>query len=113
MTVKRQLAQIRPSGTTAVNLFTLSSSANYVIDSIMIANLDGNSVNVSVFHDVDGTTYNETTAVIHEVAIHNPRYIKLEGPFYGYSSAENWGCQCSVADGATFTVYGYIAGERL
>ena len=111
--IKRQLAQVRPSGTTAVNLFSINPSAHYVIDSIMITNVHGNSLTVSVFHDTDGTTYDDTTAIIHEATVHNPRYIKLEGPFYGFSSEENWGCQCSVADGATFTVYGYIAGERL
>jgi hypothetical protein len=113
MQTRRQLAQVRPSGTTGTSLFSLSSQAPFVVDFVNIANVSGASLAVSLFHDIDGSTYDETTALIFEQTLAAGAVIHFEAPICDYQVAGNIGCKVSVADGATFTVYGSISGERL
>jgi len=75
--------------------------------------VSGANIDVSLFHDIDGTTYDETTALIFEHTLTAGSVLHFEAPIADYQVAGNIGCKVSVADGATFTAYGYIAEERL
>lgn len=111
--IKRQLGQVRPSGTSAVSLFAPGVSKPYQVELINISNVSSAAVNVSLFHDIDGTTYNQTTALIYQHTLEVGEVVQIDGLIADYLAAGNLGCQSSVADAATFTVYGYIDGERL
>lgn len=110
--MRRQLAQVRPSGTTGVSLFTPAVASPYEIDSINIANVSGAPLAVSLFHDADGSTYSEATALIFEQTLAAGATLLHEGKISHDLAAGNIGCKVSVANGATFTVYGTVAGER-
>lgn len=107
----RQLAQVRPAGTTAVNGWSPDFFGQYEVNLIHCANVSGAAINISLFHDIDGTTYDEDTALVWVHEIPAGGVFQLESNLVGYSTAENFGVQCSVADGVTFTFYGTLRGE--
>jgi hypothetical protein len=113
MKVRRQLAQIRPNVTTGVTGFTLTSSTPFTIDLVNVVNVGTSQCEVSIFHDVDGTTFDETTALVWRHILRPSEILCYEEYISGFSSAENVGVQCSVADSANFTIYGTIPKERL
>lgn len=113
MDTRRQLAQVRPSGTTGVSLFSPATASPYVIDFVNIANVSGAALDISLFHDIDGSTYDETTALIFEQSLAAGAVLHFEAPIADYQLAGNMGCKVSVADGATFTAYGTVMGEQL
>lgn len=111
--MSRQLAQVRPAGTTAVSLFSPTGATPYEVKVVVIANVSGASLDVSLFHDADGTTYTEDTALMFEQSLAAGGTILFEGAIAHYLDAGNLGCKVSVANGATFTAYGTVTGERL
>jgi len=112
--MRRQLAQAQPNNT-AASIFTPAVSGPYLIDLVNICNVSTGSVEVSLFHDTDGTTYTEATALVWKHSL-LPGEILCYSPdngISGYQAAGNLGGKCDVTDGATFTVYGEIEGEQL
>lgn len=103
----RQLAQSRPSGTGAVTLLSPIDKNKYIVYSVLVANTTGGAVNVSLFHDNDGTTYDQTTALLYGKSIAANDYLFLEfREGLPLESAAALGCQTSSASALNFTVYG-------
>lgn len=109
----RQLGQLRPANTSAASAFTPAVSAPYVVSLINIANVSAAPVDVSVFHDIDGTTYDQTTALLYTHTLAVGAMIQIESGIADYRAAGNLGVQSSVANAATFTIYGTVEGERV
>lgn len=109
----RQLAQLRPSSTSAEVLFNPTENRPYTIHSIIITNTTGASVSASLYHDEDGTTYDATTSILEAAPLIANQTLHYEGKLYGYKAAGNIAVKTSIANALTFTVYGEIAGERL
>lgn len=112
MSFNRQLAQVRPSGTTAVSAFSLTQSAPYVIDIINVVNVTTSDVAVSLFHDVDGAVFTEDTALVWKHVLNEGEILSFDSSIYGDTSDETIGVMSSVANAATFTIYGTIKGEQ-
>ena len=117
--MRRQLAQLRPSGTSAVSLFSPSGHYPYNVDLIVATNNSGASVDVTIYHDVDGTTYDDTTCVLATTSLANggtlyysPGNGKVTG-LSDYRAAGNIAVKTSTADSVNFTAYGVVEGERL
>jgi len=115
--ITRQLAQTRPSGTSAESIFTSGGIQThdrpYKLHSVIICNVSGSTLNMSLFHDVDGSTYDESTALFFEYPMTAGQTLIMSEPLTDYQIAGNLGGQSSVANGITFTVYGEIQGEQL
>jgi len=109
----RQLAQARPSGTSAVSAWTPGEAAPYRIVLVSICNVTDNAVDVSLFHDIDGTTYDETTALVWKHTLLAGEILCYESEISGYRAAGNLAVRSSVGNAATFSVYGEIQGERV
>lgn len=109
----RQLAQLRPSTTSAEVLFSPAQNRQYHIAVINVTNVSGAPVDVSIFHDADGTTFDETTAILWAVNLNANSTLQFETTLADYKSAGALAVKVSVANAATFTVYGEIDGERL
>ena len=111
----RQLGQLRPANTTAAAIFSPTENKPYHVHAVLIANTGSSTIKVSLFHDTDGDTWDETTAIVWEAAIATDGYLHLtfERGITGYHSAGSLGVKTDTADDATFTVYGHIEGERL
>ena len=109
---RRQLAQVSPT-TTASTAFQLTDAAPFTVDLVNIVNVTDGSVDVSLYHDSDGTTYTSTSSLIWNHTLAAGEILCYEHPISGYTVSEGVGVRCSVDAGATFTFYGIIEGERL
>lgn len=111
----RQLGQLRPGNTSAASLFSPTVSGQYKVFSILIANSDAGAATASVYHDVDGTTYDQTTAIVYNKSIATGDYLHLQFPdgICDYQLAGNIGVKSSVASALTFTAYGEVEGQSL
>ena len=78
---------------------------------INICNVSAASVNVSVFHDIDGTTADQSTALLYTHPLAVGAILQIDAPISDYASAGTIRVQVSVANAANFTLYGSIGGE--
>lgn len=111
--MRRQLAQARPAGTAAVSAWTATVAAPYRIVLVNICNVTTSHVDVSLFHDIDGTTYDESTALLWNYRLAAGEVLSYESEISDYRAAGNLGVKSSEGDAATFTVYGEVNGERV
>jgi hypothetical protein len=113
--MRRQLGQLRPANTSAASLFTPAVSKEYRIYYIQVSNTTGSAASASVYHDIDGTTYTEVTALLFGKVVPANDYITLSfiGGIGDYQSTGNIGVETSVNNALTFTLYGEILGEEL
>ncbi len=100
------LAQLQPADALAQTLYTPAAGKKAILTHLWIAVYD-NDVVVNVFHDEDGTTFDDTTAWIREVKIEKEKNI-ISLPL-GNIRVENGGAigvQIDIAGDATFSLYG-------
>lgn len=108
----KQLAQSHPLVTTATQVYSVPSDVSETeVETIFIANTQPNELFVSVFHDNDGTTFDDTTALIFNVRLPKETSLILTGggrPLLRMSAdtSGNLAVQTDKADEATFSVYG-------
>lgn len=101
-----QLAQSRVSGTAAVTLFQPSKRDRYTITSILVANTTASQVDFRIFHDEDGTTYDETTALFYDIPLSGNCTFLYESDIYMNDPAGGLGVRTDTSLALTFTVYG-------
>ena len=102
----KQLAQARENSTNAVSIY--SPSAGEVVQIFAkICNTSGAVAAVRVFHDDDGTTYDETTALFWDVNLAAGGTLEVDKVFMDDSTG-NLAYRSSVANALTATVYGVI-----
>lgn len=99
----RELVQSRPDGTSAVQIYSPSKLA--YITNIFIVNHTGSAVDVSIYLDKNGTTYDANTIrYIENVAAKTTVVISdIRIPI---TSDGNLAVQVSTADAVTFTFDG-------
>jgi hypothetical protein len=101
------LAQSRPSTSSAVSLYAPASHNRTEIRKIIISNVSADPVTFRIFHDEDGTTYDETTSLFWNIPVDNGETVSIEEQFWmeGRKSG-NLAIRSSVANALNFTVYG-------
>lgn len=102
----KQLGQLRPANTTAASLYSPAASTETIIKSIVIANTTAGAALYRVFHDDDGTTYDETTALFWDVSLAADTSIVLEFNLMMDDSTGNLAVRTDTNDALTFTAYG-------
>lgn len=65
----RQLAQSRLSGTSAASIYTPGTNKTAKITLIVLCNTTSGAATFSIYHDTDGTTYSEATALYFEQSL--------------------------------------------
>lgn len=110
--MRRQLAQTRPSDTLAASALT---GALYDVDLIIVTSTTANDTVFSIYHDDDGSTYSEATALYYQAPISSKdvAYVAFEVPIPLSNIAGNLAVQSGEASGITFTIYGEKKGEAL
>lgn len=58
-----ELAVSRPAGTSAASIYSPAAGKRAIITCIIITEVAGGTTAASVFIDIDGTTYDQTTAL--------------------------------------------------
>jgi len=110
---QRQLGQLRPTGTSAETLFTVPYFGQVNAEVINVCNVSAAAVDVSIFHDVDGTTYDQTTALLYTHTLAVGAVLQIDAPIGDYQNAGSIGVQVSIANAANFTLYGSVEGETV
>ena len=105
MIQEMQLGQSRPSGTTAVSIYS-PTSGTWICKSIIVCNSSSSLARYSIYHDEDGTTYDETTALFFSVEIHANTTVMIDIFMAGSDPSGNVAVQTDTADALTFTMYG-------
>jgi len=111
--MRKQLAQTRPADTTAANAF--SADSPWHIDLIIVTNTTGTDRTFSLYHDADGSTYDEDSALLFDAPIraNDTAYIEFPTGIANVNRLGTLGVKSGAGDALNFTVYGYIAGERI
>lgn len=110
-----QLAQSRPSNANTATLFTATLGTE--ITSLVIANTSNASATYSVYHDNDGTSYDESTALYFGVSLGaNTSTVVLpsQGPGTGFTVASGGsiGIKSGTGNALTYTLYGVTEARR-
>lgn len=116
-----QLAQTRPANTTAATAFT--AVARTEITLIVIANTTASAATARLFHDDDGTTYDQTTALLYDVTVpaNSSLFITAETLGSGLTvnnskspgvAAGTIGVRTGTNNALTFTLYGVVQAAR-
>jgi hypothetical protein len=107
----RVLGQTRPANTSAASAYKPSSGILGVVTGVIICNQSATESTYRLFLDVDGTTYDETTAIAYDagLAAYQSEFIEfpLPGlPIYG-KDAGNFAVRAGTSSAMTFTILGY------
>ena len=100
------LAQIRPSNTTATSAYSPGSSVRTKITRVLVCNTTASPHDFRIFLDVDGTTYDETTALFFDEALAANTTREIEGNWWLDKAAGNLAVRTDTNDAFTFTVFG-------
>jgi hypothetical protein len=101
-----QLAQARENSTSAVSIYQ-SNVGETVQVFIKVANVSDASANVSVYHDQNGTTYDQSTALVYNLKLVPGELLEVDHIFVNNPSG-HIAYQSSVANALTATVYGVV-----
>jgi hypothetical protein len=110
-----QLTQSRPSGTSAVTLFTATLGTE--VTSLVLANTTGSAATYSIYHDNAGTTYSEATALVFGASLAaNTTVTLFASPSPGcgltISSGGSVGVKSGTGSAITYTLYGVTEARR-
>ena len=106
--ISRLLAQYRPSGTSAVTAYTKPANKLITVTHMIMCNTTAGAINVSVFYDSDGTTYDQTTALYYTyvLAANDTMFIDLDMTLEIANGTI--GVQISSANAVTFSIFGQV-----
>jgi hypothetical protein len=100
-----ELAQSRPSGTSAVSVFNPTALA--FIDTLIVANVGSSTAKFSIYLDKDGTTYSEATALYFQNSLHSGTTLEFHfEKGIPITKSGNLAVQTDTANAITFSVYG-------
>ena len=103
---EKQLAQARENSTNAVSVDSPGANTTAIIKNIIICNTTASAVNVRLFMDNDGTTYDQSTALLYDTPVGANFFIELEG-FYPMNNASgNFAYRSAIVNALTITVFG-------
>ena len=111
---EKQLAQITPSSTSATELYTPTEHQKVIITNLTISNTTAASETFCLFHDNDGTTYDERTALAWRVPVAPATLYSISKPGWCLSagSAGSFAVESSRGDALTYTLYGLIIRDE-
>jgi len=101
-----QLAQVRENSTNAVSIYSPGSGETVQVF-LKITNVITSTVAVRVFHDEDGSTYDEGTTIAWDINIEPGSFLEIDKIFME-TAAGNLAYRSAVANALTATVYGIV-----
>lgn len=108
MVISEQLAQTRPSGTSAVSALAGLYRKDITVYRIVVSNTSAASANYSIYHDADAATFDQTTALMYTIPLGSGATEMIDFDTGGVVVRQpgHIGVQTSVASALTFTLYG-------
>jgi len=102
----KQLGQLRPVNTTPASIYSPASSTRTIVKSIIVCNVTGDPALYRIFHDDDGTTYDEDSALFWDIPIAANSTHTIEINLMANNSAGNVAVRTDTANAINFTLYG-------
>ena len=106
-----QLAQTRPANTSTATAYTAKKQTE--VTRFVICNTTGTASTFSLYHDDDGSTYDQTTALVYSasIAANTTQFIDFFGAGSGIFVTANGtiGIQSGTSSALTFSIYGVLA----
>jgi len=105
---KLQLGQNRPGDTNNHVLCNPSTGEICIVETLVVTNNTGGAVTYRVFHDDDGTTYDQSTALYYDVSIsaNTTDLLEFQNGLALANPNGNLAVRSSSASALTFTAYG-------
>jgi len=103
---RKQLGQARPTDTNPVSLVSPAANHTVEVESIVICNTTGSAATYRIFHDDDGTTYDQTTALAYDLSIPANTSDTWEASVKMNDSSGNLAVRSGTGSALTFTAYG-------
>jgi len=103
---EKQLGQLRPANTTAASIYSPGTNVTAVRLSLVICNTTATTAKFRVFHDDDGTTYDESTALLFDADILGNHTVEVDGFKAMDNPSGNIAVRTDTADALTFSLYG-------
>lgn len=102
----KQLGQSRPASATATSIYSPASGINAVLKTLVVCNNTSSSAKYRVYHDDNGTTYDQSTALFYDVTLspNSTDVIPLSGGMA--DSNGNFAIESDTTNAITFTLYG-------
>jgi len=105
-TILRQLAQRRETVTSAFSLYSPNDGTQVLVKKVYICNTSASIALYSLFHDEDGTTYDQSTSLYYDKTIAANQTEALDLDVFMGDSSGNLAAKTSVTSALTFSVYG-------
>ena len=110
------LGQLAPANTTAATLVAARTNFRAAITSVVICNTTGTAATCRLFHDVGGTTYAASNALLYDVSVAANTTLILESGLnedgLNLAPADTLGCRTGTGNALTFSAYGVIQAAR-
>lgn len=103
--LSRQLAQSRPSTTAVASIYTPGDGVQAVVKTVIICNQSAGAAAFSIYHDDNGTTYDQTTQLYSDSTITAGNTRVLTDELF-IDSSGNVAVKTDVNSALTFTLYG-------
>lgn len=102
------LGQSRPSSTTAASLYSPGAGVRTEIGGITACNVSGATATLRIFLDIDGSTYDQSTALYYDVKVAADTTFSAEPvhPWVLDDPSGNLGIKTNVASAFNFTAWG-------
>lgn len=111
----QQLFQSRPSPTTAQSVYTAALQTE--LTHIVVCNTTASLVDFSIYHDDDGSTFDQSTALYYETTIEANTSERISARTINAGISIKKGgqiaVQSSTASALTFTGYGITSNQRV
>lgn len=104
--VAKQLGQLRPANTTAVSIYSPASGTDARLTQITICNTSSAAATFRLFHDDNGSTYDETSALYWNITIAANDTVTITLAAYMDDDTGSFAGRSSVGSALTFTLYG-------
>lgn len=101
-----QLGQVRPAVTTAVSLYTPADGVLTKVEKIVVANTTATAAVCNIFHDEDGTTYDQSTSLYYGKTVVGNDSLIFEVDAYMNNMNGSIGVETDTVSALTFTAYG-------
>ncbi len=109
---RKQLGQSRPANTTAVSIYSPGSNIETRVHVVIVCNTTSSAATYRICHDEDGTTYDETTALMFDVSLGGNKTDIVSfgehdtGGIWMKNASGNLAVRTGTGNAINFTVYG-------
>lgn len=102
----KQLGQARENSTNAVSVYSPLANTETIIKEIWLCNHTASSVTYYIYHDDDGTTYDESTALVFGVTLDANESRNIPSNICMNDATGNIAYKIGTANAITITLYG-------